>query len=441
MNKQEFNKYIHNISKTAVEKANKYLARFHNLSIKIDWSYQSWDEYGLEHAIGAYESGSVFEGEIAIAFNIRNLFQSFQKMVKRYSFTDEYTMLDEMIQTNVYHEMGHGLIELITDYLQETDELDELYDNNKDLFDSVLDNEEEAVEEFAWKLYDNDVESSDLGEMLSLYLNMGNDAISESRIRRIVRQAINEIASPILYHYINIDNLYLLLRDNAFRTCNPEKYMLSKKYNISKRPTDSMRFLSFTRNGNPAEGYPIIKLGEYGDGDCSCICRLTIDGNAFNTYNNFKDDEGNRQKFEVHPFDWGYKSGYAQRRGYTNGKTENMQSTSFYKSPYFVHDNLNTNVDDDFNEKYSAMYHHPFSQSEDRLSTNAELIPNATKYIKKIDVYLRDSEYFKQDFEQKQDDIEQERRFMKASKRLAYELGIPFEIHRSMKKFKYRKDL
>lgn len=65
--------------------------------------------------------------------------------------------------------MGHGIVEMFNDYLQETDDLDELYDNNKELFDWVLDNEEDAVEEFAWSFYDNQLNNSRLYRIVELY--------------------------------------------------------------------------------------------------------------------------------------------------------------------------------------------------------------------------------------------------------------------------------
>ena len=63
--------------------------------------------------------------------------------------------------------------------LQNTDEYDELYDKNQQLFDSVLDNEEDSVEEFAWCFYDNDLNTSDLYKILNLYYKLYNN-IDES---------------------------------------------------------------------------------------------------------------------------------------------------------------------------------------------------------------------------------------------------------------------
>ena len=142
MTKKEFNDGVKESCGVAVERCNKLLGSF-NLSLNINWEYEFDGELG--NAIGVYEGGSVFDGEIVIGFNMKQLYKEMVRSIKRYPWSDPYTMLDEMIQTNVYHELGHGLVELIGDYLENTDELDALYDDNQELFDYVFDNEENAV--------------------------------------------------------------------------------------------------------------------------------------------------------------------------------------------------------------------------------------------------------------------------------------------------------
>lgn len=160
----------------------------------------------------------MFSGEISIAFNMRNLHKWLATAEKDNPWSDPYKMLDEAIQTNVFHEMGHGIVQLIDDCLQNTDELDDIYDRNQELFDGVLDNEEDAVEEFAWDVYDNQPEESRLGQIVDLYVNLwdtdgqGDDdrmpeivgegkmtankrriRLTEGYLRRIVRKAVNRV--------------------------------------------------------------------------------------------------------------------------------------------------------------------------------------------------------------------------------------------------------
>lgn len=166
---EDFNTQSMLYAEQAINIANSYLEQT-NLSIEIDYDYDEWEfnDLGSEHTIGCYESGSVFEGTIQIAFNMDNLYSAYKEQVEMYPHSN--SILKEIIYTNVFHEMDHGLIEQINDYLQETDELDEIYDNNEEMFDNVLDNEEKTVEEFAWDLYDNLLDGNPLNEMVKLCL-------------------------------------------------------------------------------------------------------------------------------------------------------------------------------------------------------------------------------------------------------------------------------
>ena len=190
MTKKEFIQEVKEIASIAVNKSNVFLSSL-DLSLSIDWDYDSWDD-DLQTAIGVYESSSVFSGEIAIGFNMNNLYKYCSKSIREYPWSDPYTIVDETIQTNVYHEMGHGIVENLNYYLQYTDELDALYDANKELFDWVLDNEEDAVEEFAWKFYDNELEDSRLYQLLQLYLGFYNQNKMVENITQKVMNLLRE---------------------------------------------------------------------------------------------------------------------------------------------------------------------------------------------------------------------------------------------------------
>lgn len=190
MTKKEFIQEVKEIASIAVNKSNGFLSSL-DLSLSIDWEYDGWDD-GLQTAIGVYEGGSVFSGEIVIGFNINNLYKYCNKSIRKYPWSDPYTIVDEAIQTNVYHEMGHGIVEKLNDYLQETDELDALYGANKELFDWVLNNEEDAVEEFAWKFYDNELENSRLYELIQLYLGFYNQNKMVENITQKVMNLLRE---------------------------------------------------------------------------------------------------------------------------------------------------------------------------------------------------------------------------------------------------------
>jgi hypothetical protein len=193
MTKKEFNNGVKESSSIAIDRSNELL-KVLNLSLSINWEYEF--DGDLSDAIGVYEGGSVFSGEIVIGFNMRTLYSYMCRSIKSYPWSDPYKMLDEAICTNVYHEMGHGIVELLNDYLQETDELDELYDTNKELFDWILDNEEDAVEEFAWKFYDNELENSKLYQLIQLYFGLynQNDVVENitQRVMNLLREHFNK---------------------------------------------------------------------------------------------------------------------------------------------------------------------------------------------------------------------------------------------------------
>lgn len=164
MKNDEFLENVKELTDVTLNRANELLKPAEH-DIKINWDYYFVDPFD-RNVIGVYEADSVFSGTMSIGMNIDALWRTFKSETKRWSYSSEYTILDEMIMTNVCHEMGHGLIDLIEDYLSETDEFDHIYDENKELFDDVLDND--SVEKFAWSTHDNDLEESDLYKIFKL---------------------------------------------------------------------------------------------------------------------------------------------------------------------------------------------------------------------------------------------------------------------------------
>lgn len=183
------------------------------------------------------------------------------------------------------------------------------------------------------------------------------DIITES-----VKMVLNERASDTLFHYCTLESLLLMLENNSFMLSDDEQ-----EYN-----GDGRYFMSLTRNKNSKQGYPYMQskysMGggtRYNIGSEYMFCRIEFDGNALNTYNNFKVG-GKQHNFKVKPFDWLYhESGNMwDEGGYekVNGKQDSMRS--------------------DYEEE---IYHQPFSQAEDRLTSDKDFIPNVKKFIKQID--------------------------------------------------------
>ena len=352
MNKREFKILAKDCIDGAVAASNEYLSRFDlTLSVNLEYDFNDFDE----NAIGVYEDGSVFEGTISVSYSVRSLFGAFKEQVAAFPWSSEHTILDEMAKTTIYHEMGHGLCDLINDYLQNTDELDAIYDDNKELFDSVLDDEEDAVEKFAWDFYDGDLDGNEIEKMMRLYMSLfekpNEVAINEGDIRKMVSECISLIVERnmgTLYHFVCIDSLLHILKTNRFDLNDNG---------------EGQYYMSTTRNRNSVQGYPYMQSdysqggGSYHNaGFAGIICRLELDGELLRRYG------------KMGPFDYIYDEGDVpdDNGGYLNGKQDAMT--------YFG-DN-------------EEMYHQPFSQGEERLTSPRKSIPNANRIIWKIDVYI-----------------------------------------------------
>lgn len=246
MTKKEFQEELKKSANVAVQRANKFLEQL-DLSLHINWEYDDWSYNNLDNAIGAYERDSVFEGEISIGFNINNLYKYFVEETKRHPWSDSYTILDEAIQTNVFHEMGHGIVQLFNDYLQETDDLDELYDNNQQLFDIVLDNEEDSVEEFAWAMYDNQLGNCGLYKIIQIYLDWCNsqNTLAESITRRVM---------SLLEH----DNHYTQYSDIVNELQHYSPYFKNKVVMCCCDKTNKSQFWKFFQNNLEELNIPMV---------------------------------------------------------------------------------------------------------------------------------------------------------------------------------------
>ena len=273
MKKNEFIEEVKDLSRCAIQNSNNFL-KLIDRDVSIDWNYdfETFDK----NALGVYEHDSVHTGTISIGMNIIALWNFFKSETKDYPYTSEYKILQELILTNVYHEVGHGIIDYINDYLQNTDELDEIYDNNQQLFDDALDNEEDTVEEFAWDFYDNQPEDSKLGQIINLYHKLYNNInetlIIEDKIggfnygkrgddfytqeKNIVSELSNyNLKNKVVYCNCDnplISNFYKFFKNNfhdlslkglyaTYFDKNPKMFFFNGSQEISK-PIDSGRF-------------------------------------------------------------------------------------------------------------------------------------------------------------------------------------------------------
>ena len=204
-------------------------------------------------------------------------------------------------------------------------------------------------------------------------------------MRESVEKILKESASSKLYHFINFDSFENIAGTNSFTPSDAESVWHNGKSTMSFSRTKSFR-----------EGWPIIMYSGYeGKGDNWCAIRLTIDGDLFNRKPNFKNN-GKRYNISVKPFDWAYKDmdngnpySFADNYGGIfahNGKEWMMQSDGSMEN--YLPINYGKKSQNDYKFGASDRQGHPYSQAEDRLTTYAKSIPNASQFITRVDILL-----------------------------------------------------
>lgn len=210
--------------------------------------------------------------------------------------------------------------------------------------------------------------------------------LTESDIIKMVKECVKRILtekhSNLLYHFLSFDAFKEIVINNEFTPTNTESEWFNGKNSLSFSRTKSFR-----------EGWPIIMYsGEDGKGDDWCAIRLTVDGDLMGTKPNFKID-GKQYNISLKPFDWAYKQhndgdpfNFADNYGgiFAHNGKEWMMKSDGYTDSYLPIEWGENNYVNAVGDKQG----HPYSQAEDRLTTYATKIPNASSYILKIDILL-----------------------------------------------------
>lgn len=214
----------------------------------------------------------------------------------------------------------------------------------------------------------------------------------------------------MLYHFMETQFLVNLLRRNSFRTSPPE--VSSDAEGNSVYIYSKQRFISFTRNRNPLEGYPVLMLSGMNHAAFdSILCRVTLDRHTLKNHANFKSKNGKQHHFKMAPIDYTYNEVKYEcssiKEEYDvdaqNGKEWMMKSDSYFENMYGEIDGTSSEESDGI---LSDVYSHAYSQAEERLTTDVVFIPNANRYIRCVDIYVREN-----------------------MKRLTSNLQVPFYLH------------
>lgn len=199
----------------------------------------------------------------------------------------------------------------------------------------------------------------------------------------------------MLYHFLETRFLVSLLQRNSFRTSPPEQW--SKKVRNSAYIYRKQRFISFTRNRNPLEGYPVLMLsGMNHTAFDSIFCRVTLDRHTLKNHSNFKSKNGKQHQFKVAPIDYTYNEVRYESFSIKeeddvdaqNGKEWMMKSDSYFEN---THGEIDGSSSEDSGGILSDVYSHAYSQAEERLTTDVVFIPNANRYIRCVDIYVREN--------------------------------------------------
>ena len=204
-----------------------------------------------------------------------------------------------------------------------------------------------------------------------------------SIIKESVNKMLNEMASSLLYHFLSFSSFEKLVETDSFTPTSFERKYVGGKNSLSLSRTKTFR-----------EGWPVIMYsGLDGKGDDWCAIRLTVDGDLINRKPNFKHN-GKQHNLSVKPFDWAYKE-YGDGDPYTfadeqdgifaqNGKEWMMQSDNYTETYLPINFGKKRKYVNGIGDKQG----HPYSQAEDRLTTSANKVPNASSYILRVDILL-----------------------------------------------------
>lgn len=222
--------------------------------------------------------------------------------------------------------------------------------------------------------------NGDSNPSIAKWHNQRYEESMNHQIKNILREEIQkyvilENASPVLFHFCTLPSLIQKLKTNSFPLSVDNR-------NFSKNGKP-LNFMSLTRNRNIFQGYPyMMKIIGGGDGmqfPDEALCRIELDGNILNLKSNFKQANGNKGNFNVKPFDWWYVDDQMSYDNFGELGDEYMFPKTSKEYSLWAGKRNNDNED---------MYNQPLSQAEDRLLSQSKVIPNADKYIKRIDILL-----------------------------------------------------
>lgn len=176
------------------------------------------------------------------------------------------------------------------------------------------------------------------------------DKILLEMVDKTIKNVINEMVSPVVWHFCWLDNLISILQNNQFQL-SKSGVDRDKNPGITGYSNKRQYYMCTTRSKNSKDGYSNIVSNDNQDG----YARLTLDGDMLNSVVHAKASDyfGNRSNNE--------EDLDGKRLFYKDIENKNFQDLK---------------TDNKYNEK------------EDTIWYNKPILPNANKYIKRIDVFV-----------------------------------------------------
>ena len=193
-----------------------------------------------------------------------------------------------------------------------------------------------------------------MGRKINITLNDLQEMI-DMACKRILSEAISDRE----FHYLMLNRLCDMIESDSLHLSSAEEDNIGGK-----------KFMSLTRNRSNQQGfqYGVYDQTEYESKQN--YARIEFDGRALQ----------NIRGARIKPYDYLYHEPTYDEHDPMNGK-------QLHQSEYDNNDWAEYDDNDPYNLKRQF-----YSQAEDRLTADEETIPNALKYVTKVDVMIRNQD-------------------------------------------------
>ena len=231
------------------------------------------------------------------------------------------------------------------------------------------------------------------------------------------RKIINEGVSPVVFHFCPLSVMYQISLNDTFNLSETGKYDSDKRMNsfyTGKKAQDGQvirktypYYMCFSRTPSSMVGYQRMRIEKTGGEWTNSLVRIELDGNALNarfkgapvnffTEKNQSKNSDLAKKYEMGR-DWSNFRAIPSRNGtrtdkmaFSNG---NLVKREIPKINPDAHKRGRTSFSDFGKPKvdYQELERNRMSEYEDRIFSYEKTIPNASRYIKRIDIKITKS--------------------------------------------------